>query len=199
MKKTEIVALGIAEEIADKVIELSKAELEDYVPKSRFNEVNEAKKNAETMLKDVNTQLEGLKANAKDSEVLQHQIEELQNSNKEAQKKYDESILQMRIDYAVEKAIADANGKNTKAIKALLNLENAKISDDGTIEGLKEQIKGLTEKEDSSFLFGTTVPSVKGFNPSGGTNPNGGQPDFKKMSYSEIAEYLNANPEATIS
>ena len=200
MKKADIVALGIAEDIAEKVMEFAKADLEGYVPKSRFDEVNEAKKNAEALVKERDGQLEELKKSASNSEELQKQIEDLQTANKEAKKEYEGKITQMRIDSAVEKAIADANGKNTKAIKALLNLEGAKLAEDGSVEGLADQIKALTEAEDSSFLFGASTP--KGFKPNengaGANNPDGAGTDFSKMSYSELSAYLATHPDAKL-
>lgn len=200
MKKSEIVALGIAEELAEKVLELAKADIDgNYVPKSRFDEVNEAKKNAEALVKERDGQLEELKKSASDSAELQKQIEDLQTANKEAKKEYEGKITQMRIDSAVEKAIADANGKNVKAIKALLNLDGAKLAEDGSVEGLADQIKSLTEADDSSFLFGTSSP--KGFTPTesgtGAKDADGGN-DFSKMSYSELSAYLATHPDAKL-
>ena len=45
MKKEEFVALGISAELAEKAASASAEELKGYVPKSRFDEVNEEKKN----------------------------------------------------------------------------------------------------------------------------------------------------------
>ena len=44
MNKEEFVAIGIDEKLAEKAAEQSKKELSNYVPKERFDEVNEAKK-----------------------------------------------------------------------------------------------------------------------------------------------------------
>ena len=53
MKKEDFVALGISEEAAEKVAAMFAEELKGYVPKSRFDEVNRAKKEAETSLRNV--------------------------------------------------------------------------------------------------------------------------------------------------
>lgn len=201
MKKEEIVALGVDEEIAQKIADASAEELKGYIPKTRFDEVNEAKKNAEALVKERDGQLETLKKSAGNSEELQKQIEELQKANKAAAVEYEGKIKQMQIDNAVDKAITGANGKNVKAIKALLNLEKAELSEDGTVKGLSEQLEALAKAEDSSFLFGTGIPQVKGMVPGAGAGAGaGGQGvDFSKMSYSQISEYLEANPDAQIS
>lgn len=200
MKKEEIVALGVDEEIAQKIADASAEELKGYIPKTRFDEVNEAKKNAEALVKERDGQLETLKKSAGDSAELQKQIEDLQKANKTAAAEYEGKIKQMQIDNAVEKAITGANGKNVKAIKALLNLEKAELAEDGTVKGLSEQLEALAKAEDSSFLFGTGVPAVKGMVPGAGAGAgaSGQGVDFSKMSYSQISEYLEANPDAQI-
>lgn len=44
MKKEEFIALGIREELAEKAAKASKKELERFIPKVRFDEINEARK-----------------------------------------------------------------------------------------------------------------------------------------------------------
>lgn len=200
MKKEEIVALGIDAEVAEKIVNMASEEIKGaYVPKSRFDEVNEAKKNAEALVRERDGQLEELKKASGDSEALKKQIEDLQEANKAAVKEHEAKIKQMQIDNAVDKAISSANGKNAKAIKALLNLEKAELDEDGTVKGLAEQLESLAKAEDSSMLFGSGVPAVKGFNPAngkGGANP---EVDFSKMNYEQLSQYLAENPDAQIS
>lgn len=199
MKKEEFVALGIDEELAQKAADASAEELKGFIPKERFNEVNEAKKNAEALVKERDEQLETLKASAGDSEALKQQIADLQKANKEAADKYAEDLKQMQIDNAVDKAITAANGKNAKAIKALLNLEKAELSDDGTVKGLAEQLEALTKAEDSSMLFGSGVPERRGMVPGKGKDGAGNEVDFSKMSYEQLSNYLAENPDAQLS
>ena len=52
-------------------------------------------------------------------------------------------------------ALTSAKAKNLKAVKALLDLENAEIQEDGTVKGLLENIETLKGAEDSKFLFET--------------------------------------------
>lgn len=199
MKKEEFVALGIDEELAQKAADASAEELKGFIPKTRFDEVNEAKKNAEALVKERDGQLETLKASAGDSEALKQQIADLQKANKEAADKYAEDLKQMQIDNAVDKAITAANGKNAKAIRALLNLENAELSDDGTVKGLTEQLEALAKAEDSSMLFGSGVPERKGMVPGKGKDGAGNEVDFSKMSYEQLSNYLAENPDAQLS
>ena len=199
MKKEEIVALGVDEELAQKIADASAEELKGFIPKTRFDEVNDAKKKAEDLVKDRDKQLEDLKKSTGDAAELQKQIEELQEANKVAAKKYADDLKQMQIDTAVEKAIATANGKNAKAIKALLDLNKAELDDDGTVKGLSAQLEALAKAEDSSFLFGSNVPDVKGMTPGKGKDSAGNDVDFSKMTYEQLTSYLNENPGATLS
>ena len=150
MNKEKLMELGLTEELATKVAK----ELDgNYVPKARFNEVNSELKAAKDQVKDRDGQLENLKKSVGDSEELKKQIETLQNDNKAKDDAHAAEIKQIKIDAAVDKALADAKAKNPKAVKALLDLTKAELADDGTIKGLDTQIKTLSEAEDSKFLF----------------------------------------------
>ena len=200
MKKEEIVAMGIDAENAQKLADAFAEHLKGFIPKSRFDEVNEAKKNAEALVKERDKQLETLKASAGDVETFKQQISDLQEANRAAAKKYADDLKQMQIDNAVDKAITAANGKNAKAIRALLDLSKAELNEDGTVKGLSEQLEALVKAEDSSFLFAPNVPNVKGFNPANNANgAAGSQVDFSKMNYEQLTAYLAENPDAKIS
>ena len=94
MKKEEFVALGISEELAEKAATASADELKGYIPKSRFDEVNTAKGNAEKSYNDIKAELEKLKASAGDNEKLQTQITDLQAQLKDAENKHKEEIAE---------------------------------------------------------------------------------------------------------
>ena len=164
MNKEKLIEMGLTEELATSVMK----ELDgNYVPKARFNEVNTELKQTKDQVKERDSQLETLKKNVGDSEELKKQIEALQNDNKTKDEAHAAEIKQIKIDAAVDKALADAKAKNPKAVKALLDLAKAEISDDGTIKGLDAQIKTLSEAEDSKFLFDTDNTQNKNQNSKG--------------------------------
>ena len=166
MKKEDLIKLGLDEEIAQKVADAFAEYLKGFIPKSRFDEVNEAKKQLEKDIKTRDEQLEALKKI--DAEGLKAEIEKLQNENKAAKEKYDAELKQIQLDNAVEKALIGAKAKNIKAVKALLDLEKIKLDGEAVI-GLEDQIKKLTEGEDSKFLFDAKTdekPNFKGIAPS---------------------------------
>lgn len=200
MKKDELLEIGLTEEQADKVI----ASLDGkFVPKARFNEVNEENKTLKSTIKERDKQLEDLKDAGSDAESLKQQIADLQKANKEATKAHEAEVNQMKIDNAVETALTAAGSLNNIAVKALLTdaLKDAEIGDDGTIKGLSDAIDKLKADEGSKFMFkqDTNKQSFTGFQPgtSGNTMPDD-KVDISKMTYSEMVAYQQQNPDAKL-
>lgn len=200
MKKEELVKLGLDEETAEKVANASAEELRGFVSKSRFDEVNNAKKTAEDTVKERDQQIESLKS-AGNVDDLKQQITTLQNENKAKDEAHAAELLKVRIDFDVEAALTEAKAKNHKAVKALLDLEKAELGDDGKVKGLREQIAALTKAEDSKFMFNAvTAPKMKGAKTGEDGIEDGDKGvDTSKMTYDELCAYLAENPEATLS
>lgn len=170
MKKEDFLKLGLTEEQATKAAEASAEELKGFIPKSRFDEVNEAKKQLEADIKTRDTQLEELKKI--DAAGLKAQIEKLQTENKAAKEAFDAQVKQLKIDGIVERALTTAKAKNVIAAKALLAdfLAKAELDGEDKIKGLDDAIKKLTESEETKFLFeiATTMknkPTFTGLKP----------------------------------
>lgn len=116
MNKEKLIEMGLTEELATKVAK----ELDgNYVPKTRFNEVNTELKQAKDQVKERDSQLETLKKSVGDSDELKKQIETLQNENKTKDETHAAEIKQLKIDTAVDKALAEAKAKNPKAGKGI--------------------------------------------------------------------------------
>lgn len=193
MKKDELKNLGLTDDQVEKVL----AGYKDFIPKSRFDEVNEAKKNAEALIVERDKQIEELKKSAGASDDLKKQIEQLQADNKAAVEAKDAEIKQIKINNAVNTALISAGAKNVKAALALLNLEKAELADDGTVKGLKEQIDALKTADDSKFLFNDGKPNIKGAKLAGGSgdpkNQTMTKEQFAKMGYKARVELYNTN------
>jgi hypothetical protein len=200
MKKEEFVKLGIDEETAKKLETASQEELKGYIPKARFDEVNNEKKKLELDVRDRDGQLETLKNSTGDVEAMKKQIEDLQKANKDAADAHAAEIKQLKIDTAIDTALGDAKAKNKVAVKALLkDLDKAELADDGTIKGLAEQIAALQKSDSYLFDAKETKKQVKGATPGESGNDDGDQGvDTSKMSYSEMLAYLAENPDAKI-
>ena len=100
-------------------------------------------------------------------------------------------ISEMKFDYALSAALTGAKARNSKAVKALLDMDGLKLND-GKIIGLDEQLSQI--KEENSFLFESDEPAptiVKGTN--GGSGGIGGKKP-SEMTYSELCDYMEQNP-----
>lgn len=137
MKKEDLIQLGLTEEQAEKVVKLHSEELDgSFVPKSRFNEVNEENKSLKQTVSERDKQLEDLGKTAGDSEELKKQIETLKTANSEALKKHEKEMAQLRLDNAIDSALASAGAKNVRAVRGLIDASGFKLSDKGEVAGL---------------------------------------------------------------
>ena len=126
--------------------ELGKALPEDWIPKAKFNEVNEARKLADENLKKANATLDELKGKAGLSDEYKAQIDALKAEAKKAEEAHKATIDGMRRDSAISQALASA-----KAVRALLDESKLVLNDDGTLSGLKEQLEAV--QKDNGYLF----------------------------------------------
>lgn len=152
MEKEQLIELGVPVEVVDAVAEASKSELKGFIPKNRFDEVNNAKNNLTAQLDEVNKTIEILKANNADNAELQKTIADKDNAIKSLEEKHAEHLKKVKIDHAVENALIKAKAKNVTATKALLDLEKAEFSKDGDITNLDALISEIKESE--AYLFG---------------------------------------------
>ena len=81
------------------------------------------------------------------SEALKLKLEDLQN-NLTAK---DKEIEKVKFDYKLEAKMKEVGAKNVKAIKALIDMEQVKLGEDGNLEGFDAQIETL--KESDAYLF----------------------------------------------
>ena len=198
MKKEELMKLeGMTEDLATAVVNMSTEELKGMIPKSRLDEVIAERDTAKKDHADVLKQLGILQKETGDVQSLKDKIQELQDNAKEAEKTHAAEIQTLKINNAVDSALVNAKALNAKAVKALLNLENAELDEHGSVKGLADQIKTLQTADDSKFLFGSST--MKGAKTGESGNEDGDKGvDTSKMTYSELAAYMAEHPEAQI-
>ncbi len=200
MKKEDFVKIGVVEDMAAKCEAASLKELKDYVPRTQMNEVNEENKSLKQSVSERDKQLEELKKTNGSNDELKKQLETLQKANDEQKKAHEAEMYRLKLDNAVEAALAAAGAKNTKAVRALFDAEKLKLGEDGKLSGLDEQLEAV--KKSDPYLFAEESKpqnTFKGFQPgaSGDIMP-GGKPDFSQMTYSQMTAYLKQNPDAKI-
>lgn len=148
----------VQEKFGDKKIFIGEGE---FIPKSRFDDVNNRNKELQTQLTDVQGQLAKSGESAKTIEELQASNKALQDQIKKNAEDYEVKTKALEKDYLINDSIKDAKAKNVKAVRGLLDLEKITV-ENGKITGLDEQIKALQQSD--AYLFGNveTPPASKG-------------------------------------
>lgn len=154
------------------------------------------------------TQLAELKKSAGDTEALTKKITEMEEQAKTDKANYEKELAKVKLMAAVDAELTAAGSKNNTAVKAVLGdfLQDAKIVDgkvtakvSGESVTLAARIEALKKDTSTDFLFGSVTR--EGWKPGeggdGGEKPGGGKKP-SEMSYSELSEYLAANPDAKL-
>ena len=190
--KEKLTEKGFTAEQVQTITELMSGE---FIPKERFDEVNEENKTLKGTIGERDKQLEELKKVGGDNAVLKEKIESLQAENKSLSEQHAKELRDLKVDNAIITALTAAGAKNIKAVRALLSIDDkTELSEDGSIKGLAEQIKALAKSDGYLFEGKQQMKGVKPGESSDGL-PN---TDTSKMTYSEMAAYLAKNPDATI-
>lgn len=141
------------DEVKEKVGDVKLIVLDEgkYIPVDKFNAKLEEIKQQKEQLDDYKKQLKDLEKKAKGNEEFEKVIKELRADNEKKDADYQATIKAQKKDFAIQSAIKEEQGKNVKAIKALLDMDKITVDDSG-ITGLSDQLKAL--KESDAYLFG---------------------------------------------
>lgn len=185
MKRDFLKTLDLSDEVIDKIMAEHGNGINGH--KAKQTELETQLNELKAQVSERDKQLDELKKSVGDSESLKEQINKLQEDNKKASQDYEARIKQMGIDNAVTVALTNAKAKNSKAVRALLDLSNAEL-DGEVIKGLDKQIEKL--KESDAYLFdGEVKPEIKGVKPAEGGKP--ATKDVNKMTYTELKSFMD--------
>ena len=167
MNKEELIKQGLTDEQASKVMSMYKEALKGQVPQSRLDEVV---KERNELREKTAQQLEALSKSNGDVDGLKAQIAKMQEDNEKAIKAANEKFQALQLDTAIGKMAADAGAYDVKALKAYLDVTEAKPDSDGVYRTIQTQIDALKADASKSFLFKPSeppkpaTPQVKGAN-----------------------------------
>lgn len=188
MKREFLKKLGIEDNsIIDAILDENGSDLERE--RSKFGDYTTIKEE----LSEAKKKLKGFEGVdvaelTKERDGLKEQIETLKGDNAKA-------LYDIKLEHAISTELTKAGARNSKAVKALLNMEGVKLEDDKLV-GLSEQLEQL--KTDSGYLFDsskkTKTPSFAGKASGGGTNEITKEA-FNKMGYRERLQLKHDNPE----
>lgn len=156
------------------------------IPKERFDEVNNAKKDYADQVAKLSTEIDGLKKVSGDKDKLKEQLDKITadfgNLKTEAETK--EKALAKK--FVLRDHLRDAGAKHVDLLEAKFDLSKIEIGDDGKIKDFETVVKPI--KETYSELFGDT--KRQGFDPTKGNNPPSDvytMDEVKLMSASDVA------------
>ncbi|WP_223897235.1 phage scaffolding protein [Lactobacillus huangpiensis] len=162
MKREELKKLNLNDEQIDKVMSLHGADVESA--KSKMEELNKTNESLQSQIAERDKDLKSLKKQAGDNEELSNEFKELQNKYKQDTENLTKELQQTKLNSAVDSALGKAKVRNSKAAKALLNLDDVKLNDKGEVEGLDDQISSLQKSDGYLFDHGSKEP----YQPQGG-------------------------------
>ena len=189
---------GVVKEVIDKIMAENGKDIAAEQKKSeKITQERDSYKlkseSLETQVNDANAEIQKFKD--MDIDGIKQAADDWKTKAEKAKSDADAQISEMKFDYALTAALTGAKARNSKAVKALLDMDGLKLND-GKIIGLDEQLSQI--KEENSFLFESDEPAptiVKGTN--GGSGGIGGKKP-SEMTYSELCDYMEQNPGAEI-
>lgn len=124
-----------------------------FVAKADFTAAKEAKKTLETQLVEAGKTIEGFKA--MDVDAIRAEADNWKGKAEKAEQDAAARIAEIEFNTLLDSSITAAKGKNTKAIRALLDVDTLKSSKNQT-EDAKKALDTL--REESGYLFEDGTP-----------------------------------------
>lgn len=165
MKREELKNLNVPEEAIDKIMALNGTDIEKA--KSSVGDVEAIKQENETLktqLSERDKDLKGLQKQVKDNEDLSKQFTDLQDKYKTDTENLNKQLSQTKLNGALNTALSAAKVRNPKAAEALLDMDKIKLTDDGKLDGLDDQLAAI--KKSDGYLFDEGTHS--NYDPKGG-------------------------------
>ncbi len=188
----EILSNSGVEVPEDKKTELTKQIAENYKTVAEFDKVKNRLEVERDNYKDsLETAQNALKEfDGVDVKELNGKIAQLTSDLAKKDSEYQAKIADMEFNSVLDSAISASGARNSKAVKALLEIEALKGSKNQE-DDIKKAIEAV--KTENDFLFGADEPINNVVIGAGNSNQPG-----KKMTLMEAMAYKNAHPEADV-
>lgn len=187
MKNIYDILSGIEVEIPeDKRTALDKAIKENYITINEAEKIRGQRDNYKGQLDTAKESLEKFKG--VDVEGLNKKITDLTTELANKQTAFDQALADKEFDYDLESAIKDSGAKNVKAVKALLDVETLKKSQNRT-EDIKTALEGI--KTDNDYMFNSAEPIKNPVKGGGGVPAEKTIEEISNMSFEEYKKYRN--------
>jgi len=167
LKKEDLIALGLTEEQANKIVEDQK----DYVPRSRLKEETDAAAELKKQLEERAADLAKLQGEAGKGSELEKKLADLQTQYKSETEALNKQLEDAKLDAAIDMALSKAKARDPVSVKAHIKRDALKLKEDGSVEGLN--IETLTKEK--PYLFEIEETSDEGNDFTGSSGDTGTQ------------------------
>ncbi|TYU82176.1 hypothetical protein FZX01_15915 [Listeria monocytogenes] len=176
MKREDLKALGLTDEQIESVMTAHGQSVQSL--NTQIATLQQSEKELQSQVSKRDADLKKIQKDNSDNEELKAQIKDLQKENAEQETKYQESIVSIQRDSALNNLLAETKAKNPKAVAALLDNDKI-VFKDGELSGAKEQLEALQKSDGYLFDLGTKQ---------GGYNPPAGSTATNYASFDEAME-----------
>lgn len=150
MNRKQLEELGLEKEAIDTIMDLNGQAINQA--KAEAEEAKATATNLQAEIDKREADFEELRNKAKDTEELESKLSTLSSEYDEYKQTTAQREQEIKVNSALKLALAKSGTIDEVALKAHLNLEDVKLSEDGALEGIDEQLTTL--KEEKAYLFG---------------------------------------------
>lgn len=173
MKNIHEILKGIGIEIPeDKKVEFDKAVNDNYKTVAEAEKLRTARDNYKAELDKAQSALKEFEG--VDVKELQGKITELNSTIAANQTAFEQKLADMEFDNALDAAISGSGARNSKAVRALLDIDVLKSSKNQA-EDISKALE--TVKKENDYMFQSEEPFMNPVYPSGGGNSGGSTDD----------------------
>ncbi|MCJ1667851.1 phage scaffolding protein [Staphylococcus sp. NRL 19/737] len=175
MKREFLRGLGLEEETVQKIVDEHHDSLRQY--KDKVDKVDSLQEQLDTANKEIATRdsrIKELQSKAGDNEELNNQLE----SYKQENANYEQKIKDVRLNKAIEVALAKENAIKPEQVIKLIDTDKLEVDDNGNVNGLDDYMGNF--KEENSHLFEQPKPT--------GTTPQDGNTPQKTEAWTEFLQ-----------
>lgn len=149
MKKKQLMQLGLTEELAIKVLALFKAEQNAFIPKIRFDEINQKKKELEWQVMHQKSQVDEMRGNSLINQKLKEEMLKLLWQAGQDKKKEEERYKELFIYSMLSEMLSSY--KYAELIFEKMDKKRLTITPEGELLGAEEEVQRVQKAYQELF------------------------------------------------
>ena len=149
MKKEQFIKLGFTDEMAYKAMDILREELKGYIPKSRFDQVNEVKKDLEKRLSSLEARIEEADSIMFTHQELEKILQDFWRTSSALKTEQEEMMKDVLIRTVVRTKLVNADYADLLTGK--LDKSKLTVAPDGTLTGIEEQLAEMQKVYEGMF------------------------------------------------